>query len=189
MTESLKLIQVVSLSLPVLYLPPTPDQLDWSMPTLSDGWPAGFSSWKVNPNQRSFPNHTMSSGAVVTMRKIIHALTLVLALGLSGPALAGPFEDGVAAYAQEDYATALRLWLPLADQGNAKAQRNLGIMYQRGRGVPQDYAQAQKWFTLAAVAGDAYAVKSHDEVAAKMTPAPIAEAQNLASVWKPKAEK
>jgi len=51
--------------------------------------------------------------------------------------------------------------------------------------VPQDYAQAHKWFNLAAASGDADAVSNRDRVAAKMTPAQIAEAQRLASEWKP----
>ena len=62
-----------------------------------------------------------------TTRKIIHALTLVSELGLSGPVMAGQFEDGGAAADTGDYATALQFWRPLADQGNASAQYNLGF--------------------------------------------------------------
>ena len=90
------------------------------------------------------------------MRKLVHAIALLLVLGLSAPVLAGPYEDGTAAYDKDDYATAIRLWRPLADQGNAKAQNNLGIMYVRGdQGVPQDYALAVKWYRLAADQGNA----------------------------------
>ncbi len=46
--------------------------------------------------------------------------------------------------------TALREWRPLAEQGNANAQFRLGFMYEKGLGVPQDYAQAHMWFDLAA---------------------------------------
>ena len=73
-----------------------------------------------------------------------------------------------------------------AEQGHAKAQLNLGIMYFTGRGVPQDYVQAHMWFNLSAAQGDADATKNRDIVAAKMTPAQIAEAQKLAREWKPK---
>jgi TPR repeat protein len=76
---------------------------------------------------------------------------------LVSAAVAGPFEDGMAAYERGDYATALRLWRPLAQQGNAKAQFNLGKMYQLGNGVPQDYAEAVKWYRLAAEQGNAKA--------------------------------
>ena len=54
-------------------------------------------------------------------------------------ALAGPIEDGIAAFEQGDYATVLRLWRPLAEQGNVRAQFTLGFMYYSGRGVSQDH--------------------------------------------------
>ncbi len=49
--------------------------------------------------------------------------------------------------------TALREWRPLAEQGNAKAQYNLGVMYDNGQGVPQDYAKAVEWYRKAAEQG------------------------------------
>jgi hypothetical protein len=76
------------------------------------------------------------------MRNLIRIGLVVLALCLAAPVAAGPFEDGVAADKRGDYATALRLWRPLADQGDASAQNNLGFMYENGHGVPQDYAEA-----------------------------------------------
>ncbi len=78
---------------------------------------------------------------------------VILALSLASPAAAGPFEDAVAAYQRRDYATALRLVRPLADQGDAKAQFALGGMYTLGRGVPENYAEAFKWLRLAADQG------------------------------------
>ena len=63
------------------------------------------------------------------------------------------FNAGVTAYEQGDYATALREWRPLAKQGNAGAQNNLGVMYSNGRGVPQDYAKAVEWYRKAAEQG------------------------------------
>ena len=54
------------------------------------------------------------------------------------------------AYKNQDYATALQEWQPLAELGVAKAQSNLGLMYYRGEGVPQDYAKAVRWYRLAA---------------------------------------
>ena len=113
-------------------------------------------------------------------------LLLVLFVCAAGPAVAGPFEDGLVAAQKGDYATALRLWRPLAEQDDAYAQGNLGVMYDKGWGVPQDYVQAHMWFNLAAAKGDADAIKSRDNVAAKMTPAQISEAQKLAREWKPK---
>ena len=52
---------------------------------------------------------------------------------------------------------AVRLLRPLADQGDAPAQHNLGLMYDQGRGVPQDYAAAVSWYRKAADQGDAIA--------------------------------
>jgi len=52
------------------------------------------------------------------------------------------FELDVSAFDRGDYATALKEFLPLAEQGNAKAQLYLGRMYYNGWGVPEDLAQA-----------------------------------------------
>ena len=82
---------------------------------------------------------------------------VVLSLMLTGGAAAGPYEEGVAAYHRGDYATAVRLFRPLAEQGDAAAQYSLGLMYHQGRGVPQDDAEALKWYRLAAKQGDAHA--------------------------------
>ena len=80
-------------------------------------------------------------------------LLLILLVGGAVPAVAGPWEDGGAAYDKGDYATALRLWRPLGEQGDAAAQHNLGVMYSSGRGVPQDYAAAVSWYSKAADQG------------------------------------
>jgi len=64
---------------------------------------------------------------------------------------------GKDAYDKGDYATALREWRPLAEQGDARVQTLLGGMYHSGEGVPQDYKTAHKWFSLAAEQGIAYA--------------------------------
>ena len=115
---------------------------------------------------------------------------VVLSLMLTGAAAAGPLEDALAAYQRGDYATAMRLLRPLAEQGDAKAQSNLGVRYDEGRGVPQDYVQAYMWFDLAAsrfseAENRGKAVKNRDLFASKMTPAQLAEAQRLAREWKP----
>ena len=130
---------------------------------------------------------------------------------------AGDLEEGFAAAQKGDFATALRLWKPLAEQGNSSAQYNLGIMYRNGKGVAQDYKTAVKWYTLAAeqgnaaaqsllglmyaggkgvaqdyvkahmwfniaaIDGNADAIKNRDIVAKLMTPAQLAQAQQLAT--------
>jgi uncharacterized protein len=55
-----------------------------------------------------------------------------------------------------------------------------------GNGVLQDYVLAHMWLNLAAAQGDKDAAKQRDELAAKMTPDQIAEAQRLARKWEPK---
>jgi uncharacterized protein len=89
------------------------------------------------------------------LRAVPTALVLVVT---ARAAVAGPWEDAVAAHARGDYATTLRLLRPLADQGLAKALQRLGVLYYGGQGVPQDYAEAIKWFRLAAKQGDANAL-------------------------------
>ena len=185
----------------------------------------------------------------------------VVAVMLSGAAVAGPVEDATAAYKRGDYATALRLLRPLAEQGDAGAQFNIGLMYKEGNGVPQDYDEAVRWltrageqgfdvaqcnlgfmygagegvpeddakavswltraaeqgfaicqnslgamyangkgvpqdfvlahlwFNLAAAQGHEEARKNRDNVAGRMTPDQIAEAQRMAREWKPATER
>ena len=67
------------------------------------------------------------------------------------------FGKGLVAAQSGDFATALKEWQPLAEQGNATAQSNLGVMYYNGKGVIQDYAEAFKWYRLAAEQGYATA--------------------------------
>ncbi len=90
------------------------------------------------------------------MKRILVALLL---LTLAAPAWAG-WDEGVAAYERGDYATAFREMKPLAEQGNASAQYNLGFMYGNGEGVTQDYAEAVRWYRRAAEQGHAGAQTS-----------------------------
>ncbi|MFH1034532.1 MAG: tetratricopeptide repeat-containing serine protease family protein [Pseudomonadota bacterium] len=80
-------------------------------------------------------------------------LMLVSLVCLAAPVYAGPLEDSKVAYDRQDYETALKLIIPLAEQGIARAQYGLGIMYYRGHGVPPDYKKAIFWFTKAAEQG------------------------------------
>lgn len=140
-------------------------------------------------------------------------------LGCAAPAPTGRYEDGLAAYRQGDYRTALVLWRLAAEGGDASALYGVGLMYEDGRGVtqdfreavtwyrqaaargewraqsglawmyaigegvPQDYVRAHLWFALAARSSSGHdaAMQAHlrDELAAKLTPAQLAEAQAL----------
>jgi TPR repeat protein len=86
------------------------------------------------------------------MKRIILAAVFVALLG--SVSWSADFQKGVAAAKSGDYATALREWKPLAEQGDANAQFVLGVMYEKGQGVPQDYKAAVKWYSLAAEQGD-----------------------------------
>ena len=67
------------------------------------------------------------------------------------------FKQGLESAKKGDYQTVFKLWLPLAEQGNANTQFNLGNMYYEGKGVKQDYAEAVKWYRKAAEQGNANA--------------------------------
>ena len=100
------------------------------------------------------------------------------------------FGGGIAAYDREDYATAFGEMKPLAEQGDADSQNNLGVLYHHGQGVPQDYVQAHMWFNLSAAGLPPgkdldSAAENRDNVAKLMTPAQIAEAQRQAGKWRP----
>jgi TPR repeat protein len=85
------------------------------------------------------------------LRTTLTALLMMTATEVA--AVAGPIEDAGAAHDRGEFATALRLLRPLADHGVAEAQREIGFMYYNGEGVPQNYADAVKWYHLAADQG------------------------------------
>ena len=90
------------------------------------------------------------------MSNYLKLFFLALAISMNA-AWAGDFEDGEAAYAKNDFSTALTKYKSAAAQGDAKAQLNLGIMYGEGQGVVQDYAESVRWYKLAAAQGNAKA--------------------------------
>ena len=86
-------------------------------------------------------------------------LTISLMLvAMAGTAVAGPFDDATAAYQRGDYATAMLIFKPLADRGDAVAQYRVGLMYFHGEGASQDYGEAVKWFRKAVELGNADAM-------------------------------
>jgi TPR repeat protein len=89
----------------------------------------------------------------VTMSKQLACLAVLMMLAAS-PVAAADFQKGVAAYERGDYATALKAWRPLAEQGHADAQYKLGGLYELGIGLPQDDASAARWYRAAAEKGN-----------------------------------
>ena len=115
------------------------------------------------------------------MRKtaLIGAITARSLMGSAG-ALAGPWEDGIVAYNRGDYLPAIRLFRPMAEQGNPKAQNQIGVMYRKGEGVAPSPSRAFMWFSFAAKRGDAQAKAGLRDVSKAMTPAEISQAKQMA---------
>ena len=70
-----------------------------------------------------------------------------------------------------------------AEQGDAKAQFMLGMMYFNGRGVAQDYKLAYVWSSVSAANGHVEAATNRDLFAKRLSPAVLAEAQALAGQY------
>lgn len=88
----------------------------------------------------------------------------------------------------QSYAEAIVWYRRAAEQGNAEAQGSLGALYASEHGVETNLVEAHMWLNLAAAAGGASATRARDaraEVESRMAPAQIAEAQKLATEWKP----
>jgi hypothetical protein len=98
---------------------------------------------------------------------------------VQGIANAYKLRDGMAAYKRADYATALRCLWPLAKDGDREAQFNLGNMFSKGDGVPENQTLAYMWFELAAGQGREEAEALRDSVAARMSPRQLDEARSL----------
>ena len=93
-------------------------------------------------------------------------------------------EDGGSG--KPDYAAAAAGFRAAADYGIRDSQYNLGVLYGRGLGVPEDLALSWLYFSLAAQQGDTDAGKKRDEVAAKMDGKTLAEAQKKLAEFKQK---
>ena len=94
---------------------------------------------------------------MLTLKRLLFVVSMCC---LVATANAAPFDDAGAAYKRGDYAQAIKIWRPLAAQGNASAQFFTGIMYAEGKGVAQNDQEALKWFRLAAAQGNAVAQHS-----------------------------
>lgn len=80
-------------------------------------------------------------------------LLLLLSAAAAPSARADAFAQGERAYARQNYQLAAQILLPLAEQWDARAQTYIGVMYLRGKGVPQNFLVAAYWLHLAAGAG------------------------------------
>ena len=107
---------------------------------------------------------------------------LMLAAQILGSvgAVAGPWEDGMAAYNRGDYVPAILVFRAMAQQGSAKAQAALGVMYRRGQGVARSPVRAFVWFSRAAARGDAGAKAELREISQELTPEELSQAREMA---------
>jgi TPR repeat protein len=97
------------------------------------------------------------------MKQIAILITLVGSLVGSGcdyhsaDSSASLYQSGLSAYDDKNYSVAFKAFTESAEQGNAKAQSYLGLMYFLGEGVPRNTSQAMAWLRKAAEQGDAEA--------------------------------
>lgn len=82
-----------------------------------------------------------------------YLVAAVLVAFLAVPASAQSVKAGIDAWQRADYAGAVAIWRPLAQQGDPEAAFNLGQAYRLGRGVPLDLGAAQMWYQRAADKG------------------------------------
>lgn len=85
-------------------------------------------------------------------------MSFVLGIAVTAAsARADDIDDALAAYDRKDFATALRVLLPAAEEGEQRAMNTLGLMYLNGEGVARDTDEGKKWIGRAADQGDASA--------------------------------
>jgi hypothetical protein len=84
------------------------------------------------------------------MRKMSLFPTLFTFTTLVAVPVFADFQTGLDAYQKGDYVGAAKEWRPLAEEGDATAQFNLGLLYLDGHGVPQNPGEAATWFRRAA---------------------------------------
>ncbi|MFN4282117.1 MAG: hypothetical protein ACK4NA_05695 [Alphaproteobacteria bacterium] len=121
-------------------------------------------------------------------------LLLVALLGLASSLLGGPAQAQITeleklntaseAFGKREYDRAFYLWLELCQAGNRGSCFNLGLMYARGEGAPQDYIEAYKWIHLGAEDGLPEAIAARARLASAMSAVDIKEAMTRAAQWK-----
>jgi localization factor PodJL len=92
-------------------------------------------------------------------------------------------EDSSTPGRQPDYNTAIPWFRKAAERGLRDSQYNLGVLYARGLGVPQNLAESFRWFSLAANQGDAEAAKKRDDVAARLDQQTLVAQRLAVQTW------
>jgi hypothetical protein len=93
----------------------------------------------------------------------------------------------------QNYIEAAGWYRRAGEQGHATAQYMLGLMYDKGQGVPQDYVEAYKWLDLAVGRASGRMrddwVRIRDAVASKLSLMQVTEGQRRALEWRPAPER
>ena len=121
------------------------------------------------------------------MKTLLMALVMVVPIEATGIVGTQDFEKATRAYDAGAYINAARILKVLADQGDAEAQHKLGVAYEKGQGVAQDYKEAVKWYRLSAEQGVAEA--QHKLGAMYMLGQGVGKDVELAAKWHCKAAK
>ena len=103
------------------------------------------------------PGHRLGSRYLAYRTFFAAAGVAALLFSTVNLAAAASFRQGVAAYQRQDYVSATRSFIALAERGDAAAETYLGFMFETGRGVPQNYTEAAMWYRRAAEQGDGLA--------------------------------
>ena len=82
-----------------------------------------------------------------------------------------------------------KLYRLSAEQGDAQAQYDLGLMYEQGKGILKDYALAHMWWNICGSSGDKGCVENRNKVEKEMSESQIQKAQEMARNWKPGVKK
>ncbi len=88
------------------------------------------------------------------MRELLISFVVFVLVLPTSAAIADNYDDALQAANVGDYKKAYQLWLIDAEKGSAVAQRNIGLMYDEGLGVPQNGKKAVKWYRMAAEQGE-----------------------------------
>ena len=99
------------------------------------------------------------------------------------------YQEGWAVYNARDFKGAHEIWRPLADRGDNQAQLMIGLLYANGKGVPQNWEEAYKWFLIADANGNRQASSLYEgatRLDKLMTAEERARAERAAREWRPK---
>ena len=88
------------------------------------------------------------------IRNVLFKTCMIVALLTYAIVSQAGLREAKEAYISGNFAVALNEFIRLADKGNAEAEYHLGVMYDKGQGVAQDYRAAASWYRKAADWGD-----------------------------------